>query len=64
MRKTHLTGLESHRAKILKDREETWHLRSRSIWLKDGDDNKIFFHNFSKGKRVSKTIWSMPIEEG
>jgi len=41
--KTHLIELENLKARILKEKEESWHLRSRAIWLKAGDENTIFF---------------------
>eukprot|EP00253_Pinus_taeda_P029832 PITA_29832 len=62
--KSCLVELESQKSQILKDREESLHLRSRAIWLKAGDDNTRFFHNYAKGKKVTNTIWSMPIPKG
>lgn len=41
--KIHLSELENKRAKILKEREETWRLMSRALWLKVGDENASFF---------------------
>lgn len=56
--------LESHRSKILLAREEEWRLKSRAIWLKDGDENTNFFLNYAKGRKNSNTIWKLKDEEG
>lgn len=52
------------RGNILKDIEETWRLRSRAIWLREGDDNSKFSHKFSNGRRVINTIWKLKNEQG
>eukprot|EP00253_Pinus_taeda_P008342 PITA_08342 len=48
---------------ILKASEE-WRLKSRAIWLKAGDENASFFHNYAKGIKSANTIWSLKDEEG
>eukprot|EP00253_Pinus_taeda_P008313 PITA_08313 len=62
--KTRLIALENQWASLLKQQEESLRLRSRAIWLKAGDENSKFFHNFAKGRKVSNTIWSLPHPEG
>eukprot|EP00253_Pinus_taeda_P008500 PITA_08500 len=62
--KTRLVELENQRNNILKGRDESTRLRSRAIWLKAGDENSRFFHNFAKGRRVANTIWNIPLPEG
>jgi len=47
--KEKLTTLVAQGRKILKDREETWKLRSREIWLLEGDDNAKLFHKYANG---------------
>lgn len=50
--KAHLIELENQKARILKEKEEYWHLRIKAIWLKAGDDNTKFFQNYAKGRKV------------
>lgn len=54
--KLHLVNLETQRLKILLDREETWRLRSKAIWLQAGDGNTKFFHKFANGRKSSNII--------
>eukprot|EP00253_Pinus_taeda_P002170 PITA_02170 len=56
--------LERSKAKILLDKEEEWRLKSRAIWLKAGDENTKFFHNYAKGRKNANTIWKMRDPEG
>eukprot|EP00253_Pinus_taeda_P009046 PITA_09046 len=62
--KTRLIELENQKANILRLREESNRLRSRAIWLKVGDENTKFFQNYAKGRKVSNTIWNLPMLEG
>eukprot|EP00253_Pinus_taeda_P010409 PITA_10409 len=62
--KTHLIELENQKARILKEKEESWRLRSIAIWLKAGDDNTRFFQNDAKSRKVSNTIWNLPLPDG
>eukprot|EP00253_Pinus_taeda_P036198 PITA_36198 len=57
--KDRILSLEKAQNQILLAKEKEWRLKSRAIWLKDGDENTRFFHNFAKG-----TIWSLKYEEG
>eukprot|EP00253_Pinus_taeda_P010674 PITA_10674 len=57
----HLEKTQNH---ILLAKEEEWRLKSRAIWLKSGDENTSFFHNFAKGRKSENTIWSLKDEEG
>ena len=47
------------RSQILKDREESWRLRSRAIWLLEGDNNTKFYHKFANGRKAINTIWEL-----
>eukprot|EP00253_Pinus_taeda_P024074 PITA_24074 len=62
--KARLVEVENQRNNILRKREESLRLRSRATWLKAGDENTRFFHNFAKGKKVANTIWNLPLPEG
>eukprot|EP00253_Pinus_taeda_P036400 PITA_36400 len=56
--------LEKQRNKILLDKEEEWRLKSRAIWLKAGDENTKFFHNYAKGRKNENTIWKLKDRDG
>eukprot|EP00253_Pinus_taeda_P006660 PITA_06660 len=62
--KARLVELENQKNNILKNREESIRLRSRATWLKAGDENSRFFHNYAKGRKVSNSIWNLPLPEG
>eukprot|EP00253_Pinus_taeda_P010417 PITA_10417 len=62
--KDRILQLEKGQNKILLDKEEEWRIKSRAIWLKSGDENTRFFHNYAKGRKSANTIWSLKDEEG
>lgn len=62
--KEKLNELERQKDKILKEREESWRLKSRVIWLKAGDENTKFYQNYVKGRKIANTIWKMPLLDG
>jgi hypothetical protein len=49
-----LKNLEQIRNKYLKEKEELWRQRSKSIWIKSGDHNTKFFHTFANFRRNRK----------
>lgn len=56
--------LEKRKQKILVEEESTWRLKSRAIWLKEGDKNTKFFHRFANRWRQTNTIWEIKDEAG
>jgi len=51
--------MEKCKRKILEDREPTWRLKSRALWLESGDENTQFFQAYARGRKTSNTIWSL-----
>eukprot|EP00253_Pinus_taeda_P014791 PITA_14791 len=62
--KDRILSLEKSQNQILLAKEEEWRLKIRAIWLKSGDENTSFFHNYAKGRKSANTIWSLKDEEG
>ena len=56
--------MEGRRSTLLLEKEETWRLKSRALWLECGDDNTKFFHAYARGRKVENTIWNLQDEEG
>jgi hypothetical protein len=54
-----LSLLEEERNKFLLDEEESWRQKSRAIWIKSGDNNTKFFHNFASYERNKKHLWDI-----
>jgi len=62
--KEDLMRKEERRNILLKEKEETWRLKSRAIWLKSGDENTKFYHAYAKGRKNANTIWKLEDSEG
>lgn len=56
--------MQKRQNQILLDKEEERRLKSKAIWLKSGDENTSFFHNYAKGRKSVNTIWSLKDQEG
>jgi exonuclease III len=56
--------MELERNNILRGVEEQWRLRSRAIWIKSGDNNTKFFHNYASHSRIRKHVWEITDENG
>eukprot|EP00253_Pinus_taeda_P016780 PITA_16780 len=63
-KKVEYTSLISKHSQILKEREESWRLRSRAIWLLEGDANTKYYHKFANGRKIINTIWELKDEHG
>jgi hypothetical protein len=62
--KYNLIRLEKTKRKILEDKEAAWRLKSRVIWMEKGNENTKFFQAYSKGRKLTNTIWSMKNSQG
>lgn len=56
--------LQRGKCKILEQEEASWRLKSRAIWLKEGDRNSIFFHRFASSRRENNSIWKIKDGKG
>eukprot|EP00253_Pinus_taeda_P032607 PITA_32607 len=63
-KKEEYASLITRCSQILKEREESWRLRSRAIWLLEGDANTKFYHKFANGRKAINTIWELMDEHG
>lgn len=57
--KCHIRELERKKYILLKQEESYWRLKSREIWLKEGDRNTKFFHKYANTRREKNTIWKI-----
>jgi len=62
--KSMIRNLEKRKQLILLKEEITWRLKSRAIWLKEGDRNTRFFHKYTNARREKNSIRSIKDEKG
>eukprot|EP00253_Pinus_taeda_P035371 PITA_35371 len=53
----HIAELSRLKLQFLKQEESSWQLKSRALWLKEGDRNTKFFHKFANHRREMNVIW-------
>jgi hypothetical protein len=56
-----LKHMEALKKELLDWKEAKWRQNSKVIWLAQGDENTLFFHNYAKKR---KNIWSIKNEIG
>jgi hypothetical protein len=54
-----LICLEQERNNLLREKEEIWRQHNRAIWIKGGDQNTKFFHQYAIYRRNRKQIWEV-----
>jgi len=59
-----LICLEQDQNKLFRVKEELWRQRNRAIWIKGGDQNTKFFHQYAGYRRNRKQIWEVKDSSG
>jgi len=63
-KRAYIFALDKEKQKILKEEEVTWRLKSRALWLREGDRNTKYFHKVANARRNINTIWLIKDDEG
>jgi len=61
---TSLKALMAKRQDILVYKETKWHLKSRTIWLKEEDNNTMFFHRYVTYQKRFNSVWEIKDQTG
>eukprot|EP00253_Pinus_taeda_P006382 PITA_06382 len=64
LERAQLFALETKKAKLLRQKEEDWRLKSRAIWLQAGEENTKFFQQHANGYKATNTIWELSDQNG
>lgn len=59
-----IRALQNRRLALLLIKETTWKLKSRAIWIRDGDRNTKFFHSYANFRRHTESIWEIYDSDG
>eukprot|EP00253_Pinus_taeda_P019600 PITA_19600 len=59
-----INDLENRKKKSLDIEEAAWRLKSRAIWLSEGDRNTMFFHRYANHRRNINTICEIKVKGG
>jgi hypothetical protein len=54
-----LRGVGDVRQDFLAKEKQFLRIKSRSLWLKAGDNNREFFHHYASMWKNTNTIWEM-----
>lgn len=59
-----LKCLGNRKRELLRIEESTWRLKSRALWLAEGDRNTKFFHKCASERRSKNAIWRIKSADG
>jgi len=62
--KCRLRELEKKKFKLMQQEESLWRLKSRALWIQEGDKNTKFFHNYASARRAKNSIWKIKDDKG
>jgi hypothetical protein len=61
---TMLQMLVKKKKEWLDAEESKCHKKSRVVWIHKGDNNKKFFHKFTRFRRMISSVWEIKDREG
>ena len=59
-----LRKMEGKKDLLLSQDERQWRLKSRALWLKEGDQNTKFFHRYASHRNSINTIYEIRSPQG
>lgn len=57
-------SLEAKQQYFLAKDESLWRLKSRAVWIFEGDTNTIFFHHYANYIKSLNSIWALTNPKG